>query len=346
MGDGKVRRIAIIINGDNSDKHLGNVERASKLFEDKEYQTHVVSTEKPSTSVDSFTKINQANLSKLLAKLRGKIDDDDEIVIYVTGHGDSKGNGCIEIPGKCLKQNSAQIRRLFNLKYGKRTVIMSQCFSGNWAEKFKNDPNTLFMSAGSKGETVCCEDFDPHLLSNDTKIPDQNNDGTITWKERYQYAISHKQTANTTYIAGTEYKDTGLDGKKTEPARHSGTTHRTSTPAALKSLTKRLKPGEVAVVKVSAPHCPPCVAYKPKFEEMAKADGGKNLFITIPNGDKEFWSKLGEAGYPTVFLIDHTGKTVQVQDRNKPLAERYKLAGIQWKDKEYCLKQIKEAGYD
>lgn len=341
MGDGIVRRIAVILNGDTEERHLQNVDRASKLLGEKGYDLYVASPKQPQGKTTLLAEPTQKGVEKILKDLEGKLDDDDELFIYTTGHGGDEGGGCLGLKDTCLEKDSPAFKKLFSLPYGKRTVVMSQCYGGNWAKLYINDPKTLFVSAGSKGEKSCCQLFDPFFFGADAAIADMNGDGTISWSERYRSALRREQIGFPVYIAGTRYKDTGISGTNEELPHFAAKVHEAKKLVEYKKLLATLKPGDVAVTMVSASWCPACKIYLPTFKKLAKEARGRILFVFVPEVDDEISAALKVSTLPHLSIVDHMGKHIKIDNRDDPLAERWKLVGTQWSDWEYCLLQVK-----
>ena len=341
MGDGKVQRIAVILNGDTETRHIKNVSFAAQFFKENGYDLYIASPNEPPTKAIRVVSPTKEGISSLISNLKNRVDDDDEIFIYTTGHGGDEKGGCLVLENECLPKNDPTFKRLFELPYGKRTVLMSQCYAGNWLRIFADSPRTLFISAGSEGERVCCQDFDPFFFKSNKDIPDKNGDGFISLKERYAYALSHHQSSLSLFLPSLDYKDTGISGNRQEKSHFETKIHNVKTIENYKKLLKTLMPGDVAVVLFSMPWCGACDLYKPTFERLAKDAGGKALFIYVTNADDDEWEKFKINSYPTVMLIDHQGRRVKVENRNEPLSERWQLSGVQWKDREYCLSQLK-----
>jgi len=217
---------------------------------------------------------------------------------------------------------------------------MSQCFSGNWAHLVAKDPKTLFVSVGSKGEVVCCQEFDPRFFASDHIIPDIDKNGVITWQERFAFASKNQKRSLSTFFRGSNYKDTGTASWLGEEPHFKPEVISVGSRSVFNKELEKMKPGDLAVVKISAPWCGPCKEYAPHFKQLARENEGRVLFITIPDGDKPEWEDLVK-GFPTVLIFDHRGRHVTVDDRNYPLESKHYLTGAQWIDPDFCLMKIR-----
>jgi len=321
MGDGIQKKYALIVNGDTETRHLGNVDRAVKaLRREGTYEISVASTKAPGTPVEHFEKFDDQGLEQLLSGMSKKMDDDDLLVVYFTGHGGAgeKGDGCVQTSSQCVSLTELS-RRLKTLPYGNRILVMDNCFSGSGFSLFA-DAKTTVVSQGSPGETVSCQLFSPFFWGD--SVPDADHDGKISIQERFQHAVAMGQTNSLLQyysphpiglsgdIASRPFKTS--DGKPVE-VRNGG---------ELATQLKRLKPGQVALVDFGADWCIPCKKYQPTFEKLSKQYDGKFLMIHAKGvqGSEEDWAKYGIKQFPTVAFIDWNGKVVPVQNPDNPEA--------------------------
>ena len=321
MGDGIQKKFALIVNGDSEVRHLGNVNRAVQaLRKEGAYEISLLSTENPSTPVEHFEKADPKGLNRLIEGLKSKMDDDDLLVVYFTGHGDSgsQGEGCLALPSGCLSLGSVAAD-LKTLSYGKRILVMDNCYSGSGFNLF-TDAKTTVASQGSPGEKVSCQLFSPHFWSN--QVTDFDQDGKISVQERFQFAIEQGHSASLlqfyspepiSFSGSVQARPFKTQGDKPVEV-HDG--------KGLKAQLARLKPGQLALVDFSADWCGPCKSYQGFFEKLARQDAGGHLWIHAEGreGSEQDWNEYGIASYPTVALIDWNGKVSKVMDPKNPLA--------------------------
>ncbi|MBI2092499.1 MAG: hypothetical protein HYT75_05875 [Deltaproteobacteria bacterium] len=183
-----ISRYALIIYGSAEQTIQEEVEQSLAFFNENGFETFVTSRIPPDGPFDHYITASVENVEKLVGTLREKIDDNDELVIYTTGHGrESNGAGTLCFEGDC---DHERIHEIFSsIVYGKRSVFMAQCYGGNWKKDFSNDPNTLFISTGGKGKSVKCGrgGFFWFFWSKDA--PDYNHDGGVSFEERRKYAL-------------------------------------------------------------------------------------------------------------------------------------------------------------
>ncbi len=301
-------KYALIVNGDTEGRHLGNVEQALKVLKAQGFETFVASPSKPVQPADHYAAPTRQKLQELVAGLKAKIGGQDELVIYTTGHGDKAGEaGSVCLADGCDYDTVAPL--LDGIPYGRRTVVMDQCYGGNWNARFLDDPKTLFITPGSKNEQVCCQEFAPRFWAE--AVPDENGDGTISWQERYANAVADRVLSSLPqFVPSPGYVQAGVPPFKPE-------VREIADEARFKAALKTLKPGQYAIVTFSADWCGPCKEYKPVFERIAKEAGGQHLFLRTENPELAKGYKV--FAYPTVMVIAASGHTLTVEDRGAPL---------------------------
>lgn len=326
-------KFALIINGDTEARHLGNVGRALEVLEGEGYETFVASRERPSEDHDHYVDATVEQITTLIEQLKGKIGKDDELVIYTTGHGESVKNG----GGLCLQEGcdtKTMAALLDSITYGQRTVVMDQCYGGNWSRRFTDDPKTLFVAAGSKNQSVCCHEFAPRFWSDD--VPDTNDDGKISWQERFAYAFQKVASSNPQHVVSRGYRQVG-DAPFPEKVVTVDTVEE------LGKELKRLHPGQFAIVTFSADWCGPCKLFAPEFDDMATASGGQHLWIRTENEDLA--AQFQVRGYPTVVIFDGASHSRHhVEDRATIFATLAKLDGRPAIDLEVELATARSVG--
>jgi len=112
MGDGIQNKYALIINGDTEPRHLQNVERAIQaLRSEASYQIAVASPTKPQGAVEHFVPPDPKDLEFLIQGMKSRIDNDDLLVVYVTGYG-----------GRGVKGTSGDILQFGAMQFGGLTI--------------------------------------------------------------------------------------------------------------------------------------------------------------------------------------------------------------------------------
>lgn len=316
MGDGVQRKFAIIINGDTAPRHLANVERAiGTLRAEGEYRIGVASARRPRAAVDQYVADDGAQIDRLISGIRS--DDDDLIVVYTTGHGNQNadGTGCTQLSTECLPFSRLS-EQLDRLNYGRRILVMDNCFSGNSFALFANSRTTV-VTQGSPGETVECARFSPYFW--DASVPDADGNGVVTLQERYAHTLREGNTeATTQFFEGG--LPVGFSGRSVNNAPFAAEVVDVHDGTGLEEQLARLQPGQLALVTFSADWCGPCQAYKPTFDRIAQELGGRFLMIRAEGreGSEKDWDKYKISAYPTVAYVDHQRHVFEVPNRDHP----------------------------
>ncbi|GEM_PF-6299339 len=309
-----VRKVAVVINGDTGAEHLKNVNDSVRELLAMGYEVHVASTQPPETAVSQFVTATPRHIQQMLAQL--KTDTNDDVVIYTTGHAIPSGDFCLDEDCETGKLTTL----LAGLAYGQRVVIMDQCSSANLRAQFVDTERTLFISAGSKNETVCCHRFAPKFWSH-LPVMDANHDGVINWQERLAYA--NQQGANVTSLP--QFTPTaGYVMPGTPPFTTTVKTVRTS--AELSEQLGRLQPGQYAFVMFSADWCGYCPKYLPSFQAQAVQAGGQYLFLVTENVALAAANTID--AFPTVAIFDHEQKLRREIPNSAQESVTRELAGV------------------
>ena len=290
---GKRDHYALLINPSAEPRHLEKTEMSLAVLSAAGYETFVVSPEVPAQPVDAYVTPTIDDIVILIKGLKKKIDGDDELAIYRTGHG--------SIPGKtaplCLGKKCYDVSKLLDgIEHGQRVVVMDQCYSGNWGKFFLDDPATLFISAGSPGEKVSSE-F-PYSFWSQSVV--DGSDG-IDWQGRFEYAMeSGIYYSLPQFIPSPGFVQTGV------PPFEVGVTD-VANKKALNEALSELKPGQYAAVLFSDDQSDVST-----FDEPAEASGGQHLWIRTDN--EKLAKAYGVKTFPTAMIVDSNGHTNIVSD--------------------------------
>ncbi|MBU4484615.1 hypothetical protein KKA47_04250 [bacterium] len=322
-----VKRYALIINGDTEERHKQNVERALAVFGGDDYETYVASVARPRTQCDHYDSASLYGLKELVADLKTKIDSNDELVIYTTGHGAVRGgDGGICLTEGCYVEPVDTL--LDEVVYGKRTVIMDQCYSGNWAKLFLDDPKTLFISAGANGEETCCSEFAPYFWKN--YVSDQDDDGDSDWEDRFKYALSAGKSiaSQPQCVKSTEERQgsSSVDSKILE----------VSSKAELNEILDNMKGGQYAFVFFTMNGCGHCKKYMPVFEGYSKKFKDHIFIKTKGMG---LAMQMGISSFPTVMRFSGRESGVEI-DRYVDVEKTPRVPAVVAVD--YSVKNRKE----
>ncbi|MBI2093032.1 MAG: hypothetical protein HYT75_08600 [Deltaproteobacteria bacterium] len=301
-----VRKYALVINGSSKPFHLENLERSAKILAGDGYSLYVVNPKHPRIDVDQYVEPKIKDVRLLIRRLSDQIDNNDELVIYTTGHGNiDHGIKVLSMKGK---GDGALPYLLDNIPYGKRTIIMDQCYGGSWIMQFIDDPRTLFIAEDR--DWVDGNRVAPYFWSDNLIGP--NGNGHVLWWQRFAKAVYGGETARIEPIFAPTwgYFDNGVmpfkpkvkDVKDQEELQH--------------ELSK-LEPGQFAFVASATVFSGAYFAYRPIFEMFAKEAKGQYLFLMVNNDDATS-ENLSEA---TVDIVDYKGRKYRVNDKLAALTE-------------------------
>lgn len=276
-------RYALILNNDTEGRHLSNVDLALRQLKSEGYQTFVASPKEPHEKTDVF--VAPENYKDLIARLKAKSTEKDEIVIYTTGHGtllEEKEAGIIL--GDTFVKGSDLANLLTQIKCQRRLVLMDQCYSGSWQNFFADKKPTLFYSPGGTLETGCCAQSAPRLWEASAKIiagdGDSNHDGKISLYERALFSFGGVKFSTPLLFTTGGYE---LDADPGIPRGVVEVKTEEELDAALAKI--KGKAGRYAVVFFGATWCGACKKFTPDFEAQAKASRGQHVFIMTTNED-------------------------------------------------------------
>ncbi|OVE82446.1 hypothetical protein BVY03_00850 [bacterium K02(2017)] len=337
MGNGIVKKVAIVINGDSENRHLNNTKRAVEQLHDAGYEIHLINPDNINIdSIKSYYKPNLNNLNKLIKGIN--TDNDDEVLLYTTGHGAGAEDLNKIVIGKELITHEDLFNTVEPLSSGYKTIIMDQCGSGMGAN-YWFDKKSLFISPDQSAQETKCQYFSPQFWEHADKIKedggDANLDGVITFQERFSYAFAvyskNVRDSLPLFLPGIEYKDSGLNVKFPKKSFLNDVTNikNYKNNCEFEKVISQLNPGQYAIVNFSATWCDPCHQYAPHFERMAKKSFGETLYVKVLINEQsipEWMNKLEVTRLPTVMLFDHQGQYVKVQDINNPMKDLSKLA--------------------
>lgn len=333
MGDGRVEKHAILINGDPKDvRHANNMQWARTALErdDPEFQFHTLHPSDFSESQDSARVLFQ----NLVAGIQ--IDDDDVLVVYVTGHGaeveikdpesedKTKSINVIAINGEDFISYEDFKETLSTLDYGVRFLISDGCFSGEEGTAFRDGKTHLFT--GSLDGKSSCSLVAPHFWEVDeTHDVDFNEDGVVTFRERYHHAYGHepgyfKEMAPTFYSPGTA--DLSVAGKPARVAQFTEDTVQVSTWEAYQDELAQLKPGQHALVFFSADWCSYCKVWENKdvFPSIVSKLEGRFkpiVFKGIDGSDKVYQDEYDVGPIPALGFVNYEGDITLVSPDNR-----------------------------
>lgn len=279
---------ALLINPSAQTRHLEKTEMGLAVLDRAGYETFVASPESPAEPVDHYVTPTIDNIIGLIKKIKGKIDSDDELVIYTTGHGALLDDWY----GLCFGKKCYDLSKSLDaIQYGQRVVVMDQCYGGNWRDSFLDDPATLFISASSPGETAFA-DFPYPFWSLD--ITDFEDD--VDWHGRFEFAVeSGIYYSLPQFIPSPGFSHAGAPPFRAEVKE-------VANKKDVNEMLDELKPGQYAALLFSEK-----TEDTSAFDEQAMANGGQHLWLKTSN--KKLAKAYGVETFPTVMIVDANGHT-------------------------------------
>lgn len=197
---------AVLVNGDVSTLHNGNVERAYEVLRTlgvPDDRIYILSNSNPRPAADAgrlplvTAEATTINLAGVLSYLAGEVDENDCLLLYTTGHGIRKrGQSALMLnDGPMLEKDL--VRRLKPVQAAVTAVIMDQCFSGGFADAFeKARMNVVAMTDTDSHHETYCEYFASAFWYGLVEpAADLDGDGRITLSESYEVAMAIHQMA-------------------------------------------------------------------------------------------------------------------------------------------------------
>ncbi|MDX9973671.1 MAG: C13 family peptidase [FCB group bacterium] len=195
---------AVLVNGDSSDLHNLNIERAYEVLRTlgvPDENLYILSNSNPRPSAKITTLVTArattGNLSNVLAYVAGEIDENDCLLLYTTGHGiRAKGQSAVVLNDGLLMEKDL-VKEMKRMTPAVSVVVMDQCFSGGFADAVeKSGLNAIAIaSTDSRHETYCEYFAGAFWLSMIEPEADINRDGRVSLTECYDVAMSLHQMA-------------------------------------------------------------------------------------------------------------------------------------------------------
>lgn len=191
----QARKYAIVINGDLSPLHKGNVTDAFATLMTSGYSQDniflLTSNFPDGRSPFSITaRGSEENLLMVFNYLDGVIDSNDTLVVYTTGHG---GDSTLALADSEINIFSDLRNLIRETKAGEYILIADQCYSGAVVEMAKSlEGKVVAYSDIDANHSTYCESFArPFWDSFRTLSADSNNDGIIQLDEAFTLACAN-----------------------------------------------------------------------------------------------------------------------------------------------------------
>jgi hypothetical protein len=208
-------KYAVLINGDDSEVHEGNVIRAYKTLRAHgffEENIFILSTNNPRPQVglriDTLvtSEATRRNLDAVIDRLAKVSTRNDLVLFYATGHGDRIDDECWlalalnKISHRSTLYSSDRFRQeIPRIPSATTVILMDQCYSGGFATRFKDLADTTthiiaMTDTDERHETYCGYFAETFWSAFDQMKYDTNGDGVVSLKEAYEAAmVVHRQ---------------------------------------------------------------------------------------------------------------------------------------------------------
>lgn len=288
---------AIVINGDSWEaKHIQNVMRAEEVLREigvPPENTYSVSRRfaKGNSPIPTLVHAygnRTTSLELVLADVQQRVQENDLLFFFVTGHGDDAQGGCIKFPNGCYGIDTF-IERLSFMKEKNidGIFLFDHCSSGVFPEKLIDAGISAKAFSPAQGtEETKCQFFTPFFWAAVEKGVDYNNNGRATFFDAFRFAMTHYR------------HETGTLGE--------GTYRETIPELTLKNYDHFIGTSYPVIVDITASWCGACQKMEPEIDKL-KTRYGDNLTIVKLKEDLEdekSKSKQNPEYYP---LIDRLG---------------------------------------
>lgn len=168
-GDGVERRYALIINGDDALRHLRNVDGYRRLLHERYQVRYADMRVLCSSSCDwRYHDASREGFRSALADLRRRLDGDDTLFVYTTGHGDKdpREGARLTLQDGDMLPAAEFAEAIWNLPARGIHYYGDQCFSGAFVIAMTAWRSRLVaaMSATGPDSSDDCSLFTPELF--------------------------------------------------------------------------------------------------------------------------------------------------------------------------------------
>ncbi|MBI4441394.1 caspase family protein [Candidatus Woesearchaeota archaeon] len=188
------RKYAVIINGDSSALHRGNVHEAYASlqalgFSDQE--TYILSTE-PLRKNGITAHATAANIPLVLNHLEKRVDANDLLVLYTTGHGVLMRKETGLVLEDAIIAHKGIKKLVGKVKAQDYVCVSDQCYSGGLAKELSTlRGNVVAYASTDESHSTLCQSFArPFWESFRNGKADVNKDKKTTLDEAFEYAAA------------------------------------------------------------------------------------------------------------------------------------------------------------
>lgn len=194
------QRYGLIINGDTEERHQENADDVFRFmkahYRIPDANIYFLSTRQGSGGIQMGGSLE--SLEKAAAELKERARGSDEIIVYITGHGDrdsASGEVFLEFTSSEGAKSYIDADPFAHLylddnQAGATLCFADQCCSGAFAQALTNtDKKVVAISAvNGRHSTNCFFFLNPYLRAFDDLKNDADHDGLVSEWEAYQTA--------------------------------------------------------------------------------------------------------------------------------------------------------------
>ncbi len=195
--NGKPDKYGVIISGSSEERHKENSSLAYQILLENRFQRENVYILDDKGDKTAFYPVDdiasKEAVKKLFSHLEKKVDSEDLLFVYTTGHGDETFK--LALPGENLSEKEME-EYLSNIHPKAGVLIFDQCYGGNFAKR-TGKKEYIGISASEVGKMSKLNTFPQaffNSLREDNKS-DIDNDGKVSVKEAFNYAKSNDSYA-------------------------------------------------------------------------------------------------------------------------------------------------------
>ncbi|GEM_PF-5953399 len=174
-----IGKYALVYVGDSDPEHRLLLEQSLKNL--RGHHIFVASSVKPQGKVDFYTGSSFEEIEALLALLKEEMTPQDELLVYSTGKP--------PLAPPQAKPPSLEARDqqwggfLADIQAARKIIVTDHTHEGRWNKFFSGDAKVFFANATCGEDARCSLRFSQKFWNDE--IYDLNQDGQISWKERY-----------------------------------------------------------------------------------------------------------------------------------------------------------------
>ncbi len=267
---------AVLVNGDSWEaKHMANIVRAEEVLgeigvpPENMYSISRRFTKelRPVPSPVHVYNNRTTSLELVLGEVQQRVQENDIIFFYVTGHGDDAQGGCIDFPNGCYGIDTFIDKLSFMKEKNIDGIFLfDYCYSGIFPEKIIDAGISVkVMTPAEGGETTQCQFFTPFFWAAVEKGVDYNNNGRATFFDAFRFAMAHYRNETGTKREGT-YRETIPELTQENYNQFIGT-------------------GRPLIVDITATWCGPCKKMQPEIDKLKSRYGDNLTIVKITEDD-------------------------------------------------------------